>query len=145
MIIPQELRTRLQDQHGIYVTEACDRCGQVLGPVRFTRFGDSGVWCSRQCRDGMSTREPKACYHCRARLPEGKRRGAIFCDAACKQAAHRTKPITQRSRAGKSSVTKPSIYAAFSPEKEPRGVSGHPEAFSALETKMPIEQNCLNG
>ena len=24
-------------ERGIYVTEACDTCGQLLGPVRFTR------------------------------------------------------------------------------------------------------------
>ena len=23
--------------HGVYVTEACGRCGKILGPVRFTR------------------------------------------------------------------------------------------------------------
>ena len=98
----------LLEKHGCYVSEACDKCGQVLGPVRYTRKGDTGVWCSRQCRDGAEAREPKACRHCGAKLPEGKRRGAAFCDDACKQAAHRTK-----SRTAKLSVTKPSIYAAF--------------------------------
>ena len=35
---------------GVYVTEACDACGQLLGPCRFTRFNDSGAWCSPKCR-----------------------------------------------------------------------------------------------
>lgn len=35
---------------GVYVTEACDRCSQLLGPVRFTRRGDTGTWCSGECR-----------------------------------------------------------------------------------------------
>src|SRR5438046_2899503 len=36
--------------HGVFAREACDRCGQVLGAVRYTRLGDTGVWCSRACR-----------------------------------------------------------------------------------------------
>lgn len=37
-------------KHGCYVTEACDKCGQLLGPVRYTRKGEEGMWCSRECR-----------------------------------------------------------------------------------------------
>jgi hypothetical protein len=37
-------------KHGCYVTEVCDKCGQLLGHVRYTRKGDGGVWCSRECR-----------------------------------------------------------------------------------------------
>ncbi len=37
-------------KHGCYVTEICDACGQGLGPVRYTRRGEPGVWCSRECR-----------------------------------------------------------------------------------------------
>jgi hypothetical protein len=40
----------LLDRSGIWAREACDRCGQVLGAVRFTRRGDAGVWCSSACR-----------------------------------------------------------------------------------------------
>lgn len=50
MMLREELRRRLLEERGIYVTEACDKCGQLLGPVRSTRKGDSGVWCSRECR-----------------------------------------------------------------------------------------------
>lgn len=35
---------------GCYATEACDKCGQLLGPVRYTRKNELGVWCSRECR-----------------------------------------------------------------------------------------------
>lgn len=42
----------LLEKHGSYITEICDKCGKGIGPVRFTRKGDSGVWCSRECRDG---------------------------------------------------------------------------------------------
>jgi len=36
----------LLERYGCYVTEACDKCGQILGPVRYTWKGHSGVWCS---------------------------------------------------------------------------------------------------
>jgi len=43
----------LLQKHGVYVTEVCDKCGKALGPERhFTRFGEVGAWCSRECRDG---------------------------------------------------------------------------------------------
>jgi hypothetical protein len=44
-------------KHGVYVTEACDKCGKILGHVRFTRYGESGEWCSRECRDGVQAAE----------------------------------------------------------------------------------------
>jgi len=40
----------LLEKHGCYITEICDKCGRGLGPVRFTRRGESGVWCSWECR-----------------------------------------------------------------------------------------------
>ena len=45
-----ELRKRLLEERGIHVTEACDACGQLLGPVRYTRRGEPGEWCSGKCR-----------------------------------------------------------------------------------------------
>jgi len=45
-----ELRGRLLADRGIVVEECCDRCGQLLGAVRFTRKNEPGVWCSRGCR-----------------------------------------------------------------------------------------------
>jgi hypothetical protein len=50
MDLSTELRKRLLIDCGIYVTEACDSCGTLLGPIRFTRIEDSGEWCSRECR-----------------------------------------------------------------------------------------------
>ncbi len=50
MRLSTEQSYALLEKYGCYVTEACDRCGQLLGPVRITRRGDSGVWCSRECR-----------------------------------------------------------------------------------------------
>ncbi len=50
MILREELRRRLLADRGILAREACDRCGQVLGAVRYTRRGELGAWCSRACR-----------------------------------------------------------------------------------------------
>jgi hypothetical protein len=33
-----------------YIGELCDGCGKGIGAIRFTRRGESGVWCSRGCR-----------------------------------------------------------------------------------------------
>lgn len=94
---------------GSYVTECCDRCTRILGPVRYTSKNEACEWCSRKCKDGNEAHAPKTCKHCHASLPKGKRRGALYCDEACKQAAHRSKSVVDQ----KLSVTKPSINAAF--------------------------------
>lgn len=109
-------------KHGSYITEACDRCGTAIHYAnRFTIRGQDGVWCSRECRDGAKVREPGTCRHCKARLPEGKRRGAAFCDDACKQAAHRSKTDVRTSKTSKLSVTNTSIYAGFGTGFKPLG------------------------
>lgn len=59
MMLSIELRRQLQVDRGVYVTEACDQCGKLLGPVRFTRRDDSGVWCSRECRDGVEAAQKR--------------------------------------------------------------------------------------
>lgn len=96
----------LLEKYWCYVREACDKCGQILGPVRFTQQDSKGEWCSRKCRDGSEAREPGRCKACNARLPEGKRRGARYCDDACRKAA-------TRSRNGQLSRTKGPIYVGF--------------------------------
>jgi hypothetical protein len=96
----------LLDKFGSYILELCSLCGKGIGPIRFTRRGDSGAWCSRECRDGNEAHAPGTCRGCGARLPEGKRRGATFCDDACRK-AHARVPD------GKLSRTNPSIYAGF--------------------------------
>jgi len=41
---------KLFTKHGIFSREICDKCGAVLGAIRFTRRDEAGVWCSRECR-----------------------------------------------------------------------------------------------
>ena len=35
---------------GCFAREICNKCGTVLGAVRYTRKDESGVWCSGECR-----------------------------------------------------------------------------------------------
>lgn len=49
-MLREELRRRLLEDRGIHVTEACDKCGQLLGSVRYTRRGELGEYCSGECR-----------------------------------------------------------------------------------------------
>ena len=50
MIIPPEQREQLLDERGITPTLVCDKCGQVLGAVVYTKRGEPGTWCSKECR-----------------------------------------------------------------------------------------------
>jgi hypothetical protein len=57
MRLTEQQSRALLAKHGMYVTEACDTCGKILGPVRFTRKDQPGEWCSRECRDGIEAAE----------------------------------------------------------------------------------------
>ena len=118
---------KLLARHGCYLTEACDNCGRVLGPLRFTRKSESGAWCSRECRDRKEAHAPGTCKGCGARLPEGKRRGTLYCDDACRKSGKRTAV-----RTAQLSRTKLAIYAAFSMGKRASGISGRPGPFGGL-------------
>ena len=52
------MKLSAEQQAGVRVNEACDKCGQVLGWVRFTCKDEPGEWCSRQCRDGVEAHAP---------------------------------------------------------------------------------------
>lgn len=90
MKITMEQRQAIRDKHGVCVNEACDKCGRILGEVRFTIKDQAGEWCSRQCRGGSVVSVGK-CQHCKAVLPTSLRHDAKYCDSACKKAVQRTK------------------------------------------------------
>ena len=50
MLLTVQQSRALLAKHGVFARECCDKCGQLLGAARFTRKGESGEWCSRQCR-----------------------------------------------------------------------------------------------
>ncbi len=94
MVLSLGLQNRLRDERGIYAAEACDRCGQILGAVRFTRSGDTGVWCSRKCRgDGEGQGQ---------KIHKGGR-PKMYIDDRARKNAHAQK---QREFRARSSVTK---------------------------------------
>lgn len=84
-------------KHGCYVTAACDKCGQILGPVRYTRKGEDHAWCSRECRDGKEAHAPGTCLTCKASLA-GLRRGTKFCSDTCRKRENRKSQTAQNSR-----------------------------------------------
>ena len=145
MLLTVQQSYALLEKFGVYVNECCDKCGAIAAvfPVskgthggvckRFTRKNGLGVWCSRQCRDGIEAREPGTCRQCRAKLPDGKRRGALFCDDACRKAFRRQNDTVQAPETLKLSRTKPSIYAAFCIGKGQAGISGHPRFLGELQ------------
>lgn len=58
---PHQKSYELFANHGCFAREICDKCGIVLGAVRFTRRGESEVYCSRECRGDAhraATRRP---------------------------------------------------------------------------------------
>jgi hypothetical protein len=123
---------KLVAKHGVYACDICEKCSAVLGAVRFTRKAESDEWCSRECRDGKGAHEPRTCKGCRAKLTNGKRRGAEYCDDACRK-AH------ERSSYPKLSRTKGSIYAPFSLKKIRGGVRSHPKDFSCVLGQIGCE------
>jgi hypothetical protein len=75
---------KLLQERGIWITEACDRCGRLLGSVCWTQRGAPGDWCSAECRDGVAGPVPilkataKECLECGVPL-QGKRSDSEFC------------------------------------------------------------------
>jgi hypothetical protein len=83
MRLGKEQSQRLLRERGFWVTKACDKCGQLLGAVRWTRQGESGEWCSKSCREGVKggvvlKSNSKVCWECGVTLA-GKRADAYFC------------------------------------------------------------------
>ena len=50
MLLAIQKSYELLAKYGLFAREICDKCGIVLGAVRFTRRGESEVYCSRECR-----------------------------------------------------------------------------------------------
>ena len=50
MLLAIQKSYELLAKYGCFAREICDKCGIVLGAVRFTRYGESEVYCARECR-----------------------------------------------------------------------------------------------
>ncbi len=92
---------------GLYVTEKCDGCSKLLNQaVRYTIKDHTEVYCSAECRDRVFFGErykPKAknhagvgpkCLECGGEIPEGKRKGSLYCSKRCaKRNSRRTRKV----------------------------------------------------
>ena len=82
MKLTKEQNRKVLRELGIWVADACDKCGQLIGSIRWSRYGERGEWCSGPCRDGIATCSPKlrsnGCLECGVKL-DGKRADADFC------------------------------------------------------------------
>jgi hypothetical protein len=83
MLLTEAQRRELLQTHGVYVTAACDKCGLILGYVRYTRRNQTGEWCSKVCRDGVDLKLG-VCQGCSVPL-NGKHRRAKFCSDTCRK------------------------------------------------------------
>ena len=93
MKLTTDQKKKLREERDIVADEACDACGKVLDSVRFTRKGESGEFCSRECRDGKAQAEAvEARRAARAGSPRK------YTDGAEKQRAYRKRqqPVLDR-------------------------------------------------
>jgi hypothetical protein len=81
--ISEDQSRALLAKHNVFVRDVCDKCAKILGPIRFTRHGEPGQWCSKNCRDGFE-RKAGTCLGCGVPL-NGKRKGALFCSDVCRK------------------------------------------------------------
>ena len=121
MKLSQAQSRQIYQTRGSYITEVCDLCGQALGPFnRFTRRGDLGIWCSRECRDGKQAHVPGICKGCGAVL-KGKRKGAIYCGRTCRMRATRKhgqdSPIIVNTPIQNTGVTDAILASGYTPRQ----------------------------
>jgi hypothetical protein len=58
MKLTLQQRQNLLRKRSVWIAYACDKCGKLLGSVRWTRRGELGEWCSAACLDGISAPKP---------------------------------------------------------------------------------------
>jgi hypothetical protein len=90
----QESRALLE-RHGCYITAICDKCGRGLGAAIFTRRGESGVWCSPDCRGDAD----------RKVIRKGGRPRKYSTREECRAAKTRQQRDYRESRCGKNPLT----------------------------------------
>lgn len=99
MKLSREQSQKLLLEHGIWITEACDKCVRLLGAVRWTRKGEPGEWCSQECRDGIAAAaktEQRESARRRARLgfkPSGRPRKHESNAQKCRQYRNRREGV----------------------------------------------------
>jgi hypothetical protein len=95
MKLTREQSQKLLRERAIWITNACDKCGQLLGAVRWTRRGEAGEWCSAECRDGIKTERSTSASVKLAASAQPQRRIGSRTTGRCK--THATNAEKQRS------------------------------------------------
>jgi len=84
MKLTVEQSRKILAERGWCLAEACDKCGKLLGAVRYTIRAKAGEWCSALCRDGVEPVPIGVCHGCGSALT-GMRRGTKFCGDTCRK------------------------------------------------------------
>lgn len=109
MLITAQQSYELLAKHGVFAREICDKCGAVLGAVRFTRADESGAWCSRECRGDderlvirrggrprkhKTDAERQRAYRANFSVTKPPRRSTQIKDLQAQKSPHSTIPLT---------------------------------------------------
>jgi hypothetical protein len=144
MKLTREQSQKLVKERGIWITNACDKCGRLLGAVRWTRRGEPGEWCSAECRDGVKA-QTKARVAAAQEVIRHKRIGARLAGRPKKHTSNAGKQRSYRSslKTGLALRNTPSqvLETAELPDAKngPHVVGLIPET-QALETAHAIER-----
>jgi len=79
-------------KYGCFAREICDKCGIVLGAVRFTRRGESEVCCARECRGDAQ----RCATHRRGRPPKFKTERERRTAKTRQQQVYRSQPNVEK-------------------------------------------------
>lgn len=143
MKLTREQSQKLLHERGIWITNACDKCGQLLGAVRWTRKDEDGEWCSAECRDGVKAKT-KAPVAVALEVVRPKRIGARSAGRPKKHTNNAEKCRSYRERCNSVAVTRntpsQSIENTQVPAAKNRShVVGLILAAQALETALGVE------
>jgi hypothetical protein len=132
---------------GLYVTEKCDGCGKPLNKtVQYTIAGRREVYCSAPCRDNdffgdrheaKKRATPGKCAFCGGSL-KGKKRGALYCDDACRMRHSRVRERTETRQVERSRTATQSNQAVGDAKtvEQGNGTSGRPQPFKNARGKV---------
>jgi len=137
---------KLLHERGVWITEACDKCGRLLGSVRWTRKDEPGEWCSAECRDGIRVAlkaHTRCCRECCVSL-EGKPSDSEFCSDVhrkrfAKSATSQKRRFIAETPIGKQGLTKSEngdSTATLSPRPEALETAVCTNSISAKEAAI---------
>jgi hypothetical protein len=92
MLLAIQKSFELLANYGFFAREICDKCGIVVGAVRFTRYGESEVYCSRESRGDAE----RSATHRRGRPRKYKTRSERRAAKTRQQHVYRSHPNVEK-------------------------------------------------